>query len=162
MSNSAVLSFTLMLIVAFLFHEDESASNSGQISKIKTKPLAFPDIFIIGAQKCGTTSTAFLLLQHGDICNKGRQSVSHLHIHSALSAVKTSHHTNVFYQHSTKNTHSLSLGTEGLKEKHYFSDLKAFTTDYTNHWSTYNSNFQVSALNIRSDCCQIPCDSHAL
>ena len=63
------------VIIAFLlFHQDESASSSGQISKIKTKPLAFPDIFIIGAQKCGTTSTAFLLLQNGDICNKGNDN----------------------------------------------------------------------------------------
>ena len=61
----------VILIVLFLFHEDEFASSSSQISKIKTKPLKFPNIFIIGAQKCGTTSTAFLLLQHGDICNKG-------------------------------------------------------------------------------------------
>jgi hypothetical protein len=72
---------SLRVVIAFLlFHEHESsASSSGQISKIKTKPLAYPDIFIIGAQKCGTTSTAFLLLQHTDICNKGNDIRAYIH-----------------------------------------------------------------------------------
>lgn len=89
----------LLLVVVFLHGDDCASSSSNAISKLKTKPLEYPDIFIIGAQKCGTTSTAFLMLQHGDICNKG------------------------------------------LKEKHYFSDLEAFVTDYDKHWDNYRRNF---------------------
>ena len=95
-----VVAIVFMLLVIVYLPSDEGASSiTNAINKLKTKPLEYPDIFIIGAQKCGTTSTAFLMLQHGEICNKG------------------------------------------LKEKHYFSDLDAFVTDYDRHWSTYQRNF---------------------
>lgn len=35
--------------------------------------LQYPDIFIIGAQKCGTTSLNALLLDHPDFCNGGHK-----------------------------------------------------------------------------------------
>jgi len=63
-------------------------------------PLPYPDVFMIGAQKCGTTSTAYLLLQHGAFC------------------------------------------TKGLKEKHYFSDEKAFLTSYETHYDAYVKQFE--------------------
>ena len=46
---------------------------SGHVSgKVATKDLVeYPDLFIIGAQKCGTTSLNNLLFEHKEICSKG-------------------------------------------------------------------------------------------
>ena len=82
-----------------------SSSSSSKSSKSPPPfpavlPLPYPDVFMIGAQKCGTTSTAYLLLQHGAFC------------------------------------------TKGLKEKHYFSDEKAFLTSYETHYDAYVKQFE--------------------
>lgn len=63
------------------------------------KFLPYPDIFIIGAQKCGTTTLNILLQQHSSFCN------------------------------------------EGTKEKHFFSDDKAYNTNYQAHVAKFLNEF---------------------
>lgn len=42
------------------------------VKRVATKDLVpYPDLFIIGAQKCGTTSLNNLLFEHKEICSKG-------------------------------------------------------------------------------------------
>ena len=43
----------------------------GKYDRRKKDLVPYPDLFIIGAQKCGTTSLNSLLYEHRQICNKG-------------------------------------------------------------------------------------------
>ena len=71
----------------------------GAVAPADKKFLPFPDIFIIGAQKCGTTTLNILLQQHSSFCN------------------------------------------EGTKEKHFFSDDKAYSTNYQAHVAKFLNEF---------------------
>ena len=71
----------------------------GSVVPADKKFLPYPDIFIIGAQKCGTTTLNILLQQHSSFCK------------------------------------------EGTKEKHFFSDDKAYSTNYQAHVSKFLNEF---------------------
>ena len=64
------------------------------------QPLPYPDLFIIGAQKCGTTTLNLLLQQHPSFCDQGQ------------------------------------------KEKHFFSDDKAYVTNYDAHVGKFLGEFK--------------------
>jgi hypothetical protein len=69
-------------------------------SSASKQPLPYPDLFIIGAQKCGTTTLNLLLQRHPSFCD------------------------------------------QGLKEKHFFSDDKAYVTNYDAHVAKFLGEFK--------------------
>lgn len=52
---------------------DSESSNEpeSQVAPAMTEPLKYPDVFIIGAQRCGTTAMNNVLFTHPNICGKG-------------------------------------------------------------------------------------------
>jgi hypothetical protein len=86
--NSIIMSFSsftmlLFLISALLFHTHcQAADNNNQADK-----SPFPDYFIIGAQKCGTTSLTRLLVEHPQVCYQNLLHLSLFPLPSSLLSV---------------------------------------------------------------------------
>jgi Sulfotransferase domain len=92
--------FVLLLNLQLKWYNHRAAAASSDAPAHKMIQLEYPDIFIIGAQKCGTTSLNWLLYRHDSICNQGQ------------------------------------------KEKHFFSDKKAFLNNYKEHVRYYVNQFK--------------------
>lgn len=62
----------LLLAKPVMCAEKQETGPAKQVSGPAKEDLTkYPDLFIIGAQKCGTTSLNNLLFEHRQICSKG-------------------------------------------------------------------------------------------